>query len=109
MYKDEFTPTQSFESKILERPGFLVTGAHHAREPTTISMSVYLMLKFLWAWVKTEESEEENLYEHMLLKSAVVFFVPTVNIDGFKYISDMYKETGRVITIRKNMAPYINP
>jgi len=47
-------PTQLLERKALERPAVLVNGAHHARELTTISMNTYLMLKFLYSWVKTE-------------------------------------------------------
>jgi hypothetical protein len=38
------------ETMIKERPGMFMNGAHHARELTTISMNVYIMLKVLWSW-----------------------------------------------------------
>jgi hypothetical protein len=58
-------------------------------------MNTYLMLKILYAWVKTESDHsypDLNMYEHMLLKSAVIYFMPVVNVDGFKLISDKYEQ-----------------
>jgi murein tripeptide amidase MpaA len=83
---------------IADKPGILVTGAHHARELTTISMNVYLMLKLLWSWVKTEDGtllDQEMLEnEDLILKSAVITFIPVVNVDGFTYISDTFYSNG---------------
>ena len=51
-------------------------------------------------------------YEHgkedviALLENAAVIFIPTVNIDGFTYISDRYRETGKLEFIRKNRNVY---
>jgi hypothetical protein len=47
-------PTKTTPKKALEiarqRPSLFVNGAHHARELTSISMNVYLMLKFIHSW-----------------------------------------------------------
>jgi hypothetical protein len=55
-------------------------------------MNVYIMLKLIWSWVKTEDGQlldnDLLIYEDLLLNSAVFTFIPVVNIDGFTYISD---------------------
>jgi hypothetical protein len=40
-----------FEAQVKDRPGVFMNGVHHARELTTVSMNVYLMLKALWSYV----------------------------------------------------------
>jgi murein tripeptide amidase MpaA len=93
MWRNQFSSEESFESQLLSRPGIFINGAHHARELTTISMNTYLMLKLLYAWVKTESDHSNpdlNMYENMLLESAAIYFLPVVNVDGFKLISDNF-------------------
>lgn len=46
------------------------------------------------------------MYEHMLLKSAAVYFIPVVNVDGYKLISDDWQNHNAVSYIRKNVANY---
>ena len=112
MYRPEDTSEHDFDQLMTERPGILINGAHHAWELTTISMNVYLMLKLLWSWVKTEDGTnlDPDLLnsEDLLLRSAVLIFIPVVNIDGFTYISDIYSQTGDLKLIRKNRANYLN-
>ena len=60
----------------------LIDGAHHARELTTISMTMYTMLRILHGYM-----HDDDFYTTML-KEKALFFIPTVNYDGVKYISD---------------------
>lgn len=74
----------------------LITGAHHARELTTISMGVSTIMGLLYGVV---HKDAETMY---LLKNTAVLFVPIVNWDGFVAISDHYDSTNEMYFIRKN-------
>lgn len=79
------------------KKAIMITGAHHSRELTSISMSLYLMLKLCYGY-KTNDTETMQI-----LNSTIFYFIPVVNVDGFKYISDSFKENGGVLKfIRKN-------
>ena len=92
MYRPENISEPEFEEILATRPVIFLNGAHHPRELTTISMNVFIMLKLLWAWVKTEDGTnlDSDLlnYEDLLLRSAILTFVPVVNVDGFVYMSE---------------------
>ena len=52
-----------FSAKPLEkRPSILLNGAHHPRELTSISMVVWLMLRFLYSW----ERGQPDIYSALL-------------------------------------------
>lgn len=74
----------------------MLTGAHHARELSSISMGLYLMLELLYNahWNQTQA--------WTILNSTVLYFVPVVNVDGVRYISDWYKNNRDLPWIRKN-------
>lgn len=72
----------------LNRPGILVNGAHHARELTSISMSIYYILRILYLYAA------DDLETTQMLKDSIIYVIPVVNIDGFKTISQGFKETG---------------
>lgn len=75
----------------------LVTGAHHSRELTSISMNLYLVMKLCYGFV------QKDISTMLLLDETNLFFIPLVNVDGFKYISDQYKVNGgSLLYIRKN-------
>jgi murein tripeptide amidase MpaA len=76
--------------------GVLVTGGHHARELTSYTMNLYMMLKTAYGYYNRDKETME------MLNSTVLFFVPIVNVDGFKYISDVFANTGKLRYIRKN-------
>ena len=78
------------------RPAILINGAHHAREISSMSMCVYTMMSLL-----SDYSRRDSSTMH-LLKSTAVFVVPIVNFDGYVYVSDKYKETGKLSYLRKN-------
>ena len=37
-----------------------------------------------------------------LLNSTILYFIPVVNVDGFKHISEEFNKTSNLIYIRKN-------
>ena len=78
----------------------MIDGVHHARELTTISQVVFTMIQLLHGY---EHADEEMI---ALMQNAAIVFIPTVNVDGFTYISDNYKETGKLDYIRKNRHIY---
>jgi murein tripeptide amidase MpaA len=61
-----------------KRPSILLNGAHHARELTSISMVVWLMLRFLYSW----EQGQTDIYSRLVQNNSV-YFIPVVNTDGF--------------------------
>ncbi len=69
-------------STTTNKKAVLVTGAHHSRELTSISMNMYLILELCYGFVQRDPRT-------MLMLSETMFnFIPALNIDGFKYISD---------------------
>ena len=61
---------------------------HHARELSTITMVMYAMLHILHGY------EHHDVAYRTLLKEIAIVFVPLVNIDGFRFISDEYDRSG---------------
>ena len=52
-----------FSTKPLEkRASILLNGGHHARELTSISMVVWLMLRFLYSW----ERGDPDIYSRLV-------------------------------------------
>ena len=88
------------KDKTMSKPAVLVTGAHHARELTSISMSVYTVLRLLYGYVK-----EEPATMYLLQRSAIVV-VPVVNVDGYSAIGKNYWYTQEFSYVRKNMHVY---
>ena len=83
-----------------DRPSLMINAAHHPRELTTISFCVYIMIRLLHGYV-----HEKELYTNFLRDKAI-FFVPMVNIDGVKYISDEFDSRLEFPLIRKNRHIY---
>jgi murein tripeptide amidase MpaA len=84
----------------MPKPKLLITGAHHAREQSTVSMCVYTVLRLLYQYV---QNDPETLY---ILNNAAIVVIPVVNVDGFQQISDNYKANGNWSYTRKNMHQY---
>lgn len=78
------------------KKGVLVNGGHHARELTSYTMVMYLMLKTAYGYYNN------HTFALNMLNSTVLYFVPVVNVDGFKYISQVFENTGQLKYIRKN-------
>ncbi len=69
------------------KKGVLITGAHHSRELTSISMNLYLIMKICYGIVN---QDPETM---LMLNNTNLYFIPVVNIDGFKHISEVYDST----------------
>lgn len=75
----------------------LFTGLHHAREPLSFSMNLYLILKFLFL-IKHDDNELRQI-----IKDVGIIFVPGINVDGYYKIEEIYQETTLLNEeIRKN-------
>jgi carboxypeptidase T len=64
-------------------------------------MITNIMLEFLHAFVHQSGDSFQQVFEQKK-----VYFVPIVNVDGFKYIDDQYQQTGNLVTQRKNRHAY---
>lgn len=78
------------------RKSVLLTGAHHARELSSISMTLYYLLRTVYGYF----SKDPEAWA--LLNSTTLLIIPVVNVDGFVYISSKFKKTGELSYIRKN-------
>lgn len=66
------------------KKSLIFTGAHHARELTSISMALNFLLRTIYGHFI---NDTETL---ALLNSTNLYFIPVINIDGFKLISDLF-------------------
>ncbi len=62
---------------LLRRPAVYINGMHHARELTTLSMQTYMIVKILFNYVR---GDQQTI---LLLESAALIFVPSINYDGY--------------------------
>lgn len=74
-----------------------MSGLHHAREPMSFMMNIYLIIKILFQ-IHHNDNEIVNL-----IKNTGIIFVPAVNVDGYFKIEQSYKEN-KILSelIRKN-------
>lgn len=74
-----------------------ISGAHHARELSSISMCLYMMLETLY------QAHLNDTMTWAMLNSTILYFVPVVNVDGVKHISEGFYQNGGLLKyIRKN-------
>lgn len=66
------------------RPSILIDGAHHARELTSISMVMYTMIRLLHGYLNSD------LQINQILGTSGIYFVPIVNWDSVKLISQNF-------------------
>ena len=75
-------------------PIMFFTGVHHAREPITLTMNIYITLKILFDAIRGENT---------VLDHANLLFVPIVNVDGYAKVFDIYNNTNILSElVRKN-------
>ena len=80
------------KEQINNKSGMLFNGMHHGREPVSMMMNIYLILHLL-------SLPKKHL--HLILSFTNIYFIPIINIDTYKYNSEMYFKTR---DIRKMMA-----
>ena len=82
----------SDKEQINNKSGMLFNGMHHGREPVSMMMNIYLILHLL---------SLPKEYLHLILSFTNIYFIPIINIDTYKYNSEIYFKTR---DIRKMMA-----
>jgi hypothetical protein len=88
-----------FKSKYHSNKGILFTGMHHAREPTSLMMNMYIIHKLIFLNHINDKAIRD------LLDSVNIYFVPILNIDGYKLNVDNYFKYNRDLKrsmVRKN-------
>ncbi len=86
----------------MQKPAILITGAHRARDLSTVSMSVYTVVRTLYGYVKNDSNIT------YLLNNTAMVVIPAINVDGYNFISSYYNSTGNFSYIRKNLHTYTN-
>jgi len=71
---------------------------HHAKEPISMAMNLYIILKLLYEYTINKESFQ------VLLSTRNIYFIPLINVDGAIENENCYNEkfTLNLCTIRKN-------
>ena len=94
---------QKNQKNIENLPCVLFTGLHHANEPLSFTMNIYIMTKILFDFYHEVKKIEE------VLKDSLLIFIPAINIDGYFLISEIYQKT-KIIPheIRKNRRNFGN-
>lgn len=77
-------------------PQALYTALHHAREPNALSQLIF----YMWYLLENYETDEEVKY---LVDNTAMFFIPIINVDGYKYNEETNPDGGGFW--RKNRYP----
>jgi carboxypeptidase T len=75
----------------------LITGPHHSRELSAIQVPLFVILRIVQDWLHWDAWTVELLKEHK------IYYVPIINLDGYKWISEQYIKSGVFNYKRKNM------
>ena len=82
-----------------------ITGLHHSREPLTVTMVAFLLIKILKdRGVCGVEDENTSAKWQEFFRTNIILFIPIVNIDSYKFIAANWKgpNGNKVLLIRKN-------
>lgn len=96
------TSEQSQEiSGVLKKKSVLFTGAHHAREPVSYTMNLYIITTLISEVLLGNPELKE------ILRTVDVYFIPVVNKDGLYHISNLHYLNPQqdLAMIRKNARP----
>ena len=74
----------------------IIWGMHHAREPVSFHMCLNILLKILHEYKKGNQLMIE------LVNSRNIYFIPIINIDGFIFNTQVYKNSSQFGMARKN-------
>jgi murein tripeptide amidase MpaA len=86
----------NYNTSSRNKKSVLLTGAHHSRELSSITMALYFLLRTVYSYSIGDKATKD------LLESSSLYFIPIFNVDGFKYISDDFKKSKDLLYIRKN-------
>ena len=99
------------EEMMHDKPNFnnknivFITALHHSREPLTVTMILYIMLEILRERGVCHGVPEETTNKwKQFFETNVIYFIPMVNIDSYKFIGKNWKgeHSKEVLMIRKN-------
>ena len=93
------------EIKNYKKNIVFITGLHHSREPLTVTMVLYLMIRILnESGVCHDVNEDIEDKWKLFFRNNVIFFIPIVNLDSYKYIAQNWQgeHSQEVLMIRKN-------
>lgn len=90
----------NWKTALLSRPAILIDSMHHTRELSTMSMTVYTMIKLLFQYV---HNDFETIYQ---LRNTAIYVIPVVNWDGYLKSSEIYSKTKSFSYMRKNRHAY---
>lgn len=82
-----------------------ITGLHHSREPVTVTMVLYLVIKILSELGVCGGSAPATVEKwRLFFSNNVIFFIPIVNQDSYKYIEQNWQgpHGAEVLMVRKN-------
>lgn len=71
-----------------EKSAILFTGMHHAREPASMMMNLYLILYFIESFAKNNTIIKEMIY------SSEMYFIPILNLDGYFQNNKIFEAYG---------------
>lgn len=77
----------SFQLNETNKSGILFTGVHHAREPISLLMNIYIILKLLF------EVTNNSIEYIELINTRNIHFIPLVNIDAYQYNNALFQST----------------
>lgn len=89
-YNNNSITAIKLKSRYHNNRGILFTGMHHAREPVSMTMNVYILLKMIHLNLAGGVEARE------LLDSVNVYFIPIINVDG-------YIENNKIFSQKKNL------
>ena len=82
-----------------------ITGLHHSREPLTVTMVLYLVIKILaergvCGGITTELADHWKMF----FQNNIIMFIPMVNIDSYRYIEQNWQgpDGAAALMVRKN-------
>lgn len=88
---------ESNKDNIETLPSILFTGMHHAREPLSYMMNLYVIVNCLYSHQRNDAKIKK------VFNQSVLWFLPIVNLDGYRKIIDDFKQRGTLNEeIRKN-------
>jgi len=93
----------SLKQKDEYATGLLVNGAHHARELGSVQFVCYQLLRVIYEYELEKVMDEIDKPYTQLLSNHALYFLPVVNIEGHRAITESYQKTHRLEYYRKNM------
>lgn len=82
-YEGNDIPLIQFSSKKKNCKGILINGMHHGREPVSMMMSIYVLLKLLGDYNQLSS----------LIGNTNIYFIPMINVDSYKYNCEQFQKT----------------